>query len=229
MKKAVCRARRRTSRWGRGLAWAMVLVLVGAVGVALGASDQPHGQPPAAGGADTGTHAAAEGQADAAHGGGGKGWVSTDTYRVMNFAVLAVALVFLLRKPLTQALNGRIKGIQEQLEDLEARKAAAERQLAEYNQKFAQLDQEAEKMLAEYARQGEEARARILQEAEAAAEKMKLQARRNIEHEINRAKARLQAEVTEKALAKAEELIRRQITANDQEKLVDEYLKKVVA
>jgi F-type H+-transporting ATPase subunit b len=205
----------------------MVLVLVCAVSVALGASDQPHGQPPAAGGADTGTHAAAEGHADAAH--GGKGWVSTDTYRVMNFVVLAAALVFLLRKPMAQALNGRIKGIQEQLEDLEARKAAAERQLAEYNQKFAQLDQEAEKMLAEYARQGEEARARILQEAEAAVEKMKLQARRNIEHEINRAKARLQAEVTEKALAKAEELIRRQITANDQEKLVDEYLKKVVA
>lgn len=31
--------------------------------------------------------------------GGSKGWVSTDTFRVMNFVVLAIVLVYLLRKP----------------------------------------------------------------------------------------------------------------------------------
>ena len=72
------------------------------------------------------------GLAFAASGGGehgevkAKGWVATDTYRVLNFAVLAGALVFLLRKPLSQALGSRIKGIQAQLEDLEAKKAEAE-------------------------------------------------------------------------------------------------------
>jgi len=40
----------------------------------------------------------------------------TDTFRVMNFTVLAVALFFVLRKPLSQALNGRIKGIKDELE-----------------------------------------------------------------------------------------------------------------
>ena len=29
---------------------------------------------------------------------GGKGWVATDTYKVMNFAVLAIGLFFILRK-----------------------------------------------------------------------------------------------------------------------------------
>ena len=42
---------------------------------------------------------------------GPKGWVRTDTYRIMNFVVLAVVLFFLLRKPVSQALNARIKGI----------------------------------------------------------------------------------------------------------------------
>ena len=47
---------------------------------------------------------------DDEHGSGGsKGWVATDTYRVMNFAVLAGALFFLLRKPVTHALDTRIK------------------------------------------------------------------------------------------------------------------------
>ena len=36
--------------------------------------------------------------------GGTKGWVATDTWRVMNFVVLLVALIFILRKPVSQAL-----------------------------------------------------------------------------------------------------------------------------
>ena len=46
-----------------------------------------------------------------------KGWVATDTYRVMNFSVLFIALFFLLKKPVSNALNARINGIKEQLED----------------------------------------------------------------------------------------------------------------
>ena len=98
--------------------------------------------------------------------GGTKGWVSTDTFRVMNFTVLAVALFFVLRKPLSQALGSRIKGIKEQLDDLEAQKAEAEKKLAEYNQQLAQLEKEAEKIVDDYVRQGNEAKARILKEAE---------------------------------------------------------------
>ena len=93
---------------------------------------------------------------------GSKGWVSTDTFRVMNFTVLAVALVFVLRKPLSQALGTRIKVIKQQLEDLEARKADAERQLAEYNEKLALLEKEADKIVEDYIKQGNEAKARIL-------------------------------------------------------------------
>jgi len=161
--------------------------------------------------------------------GGTKGWVSTDTYRVMNFAVLAIALVFVLRKPLSQALSSRIKGIKEQLDDLEAQKAEAEKKLAEYNQQLAQLEKEAEKIVDDYVRQGNEAKARILKEAEASAEKLQVQARRNIEHEFTQAKLELQKEIFEKSLVKAEEIIKGKFTGQDQDRIVDDYLKKVVA
>jgi len=161
--------------------------------------------------------------------GGAKGWISTDTFRVMNFTVLAVALFFVLRKPLSQALRTRIKTIKEQLDDLEAQKAEAEKQLAEYNDKLAQLEKEAEKIVDDYIRQGNEAKARILKEAEASAEKLQAQARRNIEHEFEQAKAGLQKEIFEKSLIKAEEIIKGRITDDDQDRIVDDYLKKVVA
>ena len=161
--------------------------------------------------------------------GGTKGWVSTDTFRVMNFTVLAVALFFVLRKPLSQALGSRIKGIKEQLDDLEAQKAEAEKQLAAYNDKLAQLEKEAEKIVDDYVRQGNEAKARILKEAEASAEKLQVQARRNIEHEFAQAKLELQKEIFEKSLVKAEEIIKGKFTGQDQDRIVDDYLKKVVA
>jgi F-type H+-transporting ATPase subunit b len=161
--------------------------------------------------------------------GGTKGWVATDTYRVMNFAVLFIVLFVLLRKPASQALNTRIEGIKEQLSDLEAKKNDAEKQLAAYNEKLATLEQEAKKLIEEYVRQGNEAKARILAEAQAAAEKLEEQARRNIDSEFKQAKLKLQEEILEKALIKAEELIKSKISTEDQEKLVDEYLEKVVA
>lgn len=169
-----------------------------------------------------------------AAGGGGhdeasRGWEATDTYRVMNFSVLAIGLFLVLRKPVAQALGSRIQGIKEQLESLEERKQAAEAKLAEYDAKMAQLDQAAKTLLAEYVKQGEDARARILKEAEAAAEKLKEQASKSIEYEFAQAKAQLKAEIVEKALAKAEEIIMERINSEDQEKLVDEYLEKVVA
>lgn len=158
-----------------------------------------------------------------------KGWVATDTYKVMNFAVLAIGLFLLVRKPVSQALNSRISGIKEQLSELEEKKQAAEKQLAEYTEKFSSLEQETEKLIEDYIRQGNEAKARIIDEAKKAAEKLEEQARRNIEHEFQQAKLELQREIMEKALLKSEEILKDQITAKDQEKLVDEYLEKVVA
>ena len=174
------------------------------------------------------------GVAAASSGGGhgeseAKGWVATDTWRVMNFTVLVIGLFILLRKPVSQALQSRIKGIRDQLDDLESKKKAAEKKLAEYDERLSLLDQEAEKIISEYIRQGNEAKARILKEAESAAGRLEEQAQRNIEHEFNRAKLKLQEEVLEKALIKAEEVIRDRITPVDQEKLVNEYLEKVVA
>lgn len=160
---------------------------------------------------------------------GKKGWVATDTYRVINFIVLAVALFLLVRKPVSQALNSRINEIKDQLDELETKKKDAEEELAQYHEKLSHLDEEAKKIVAEYNKQGNEAKARILEAAASAAGKIEAQARRNIEHEFKEAKLKLQEEIAEKALAMAEEKIALNITADDQNRLIDDYLEKVVA
>ncbi|MDY0164205.1 ATP synthase F0 subunit B [Desulfobotulus sp.] len=164
-----------------------------------------------------------------AAGDGESTWSRIDTYKVMNFTVLVVLLYFALRKPVARFLNGRIEGIEQQLADLEQQKLAAEKELAEYRRQLEAMDAEAKTILAEYRKQGEAAKGRILAEAEASAAKMREQAQRNIEHEFARARARLQAEVMETALVRAEALIQEKIGPEDHERLTEEYLKKVVA
>ncbi|MBU1168370.1 MAG: ATP synthase F0 subunit B [Proteobacteria bacterium] len=158
-----------------------------------------------------------------------KHWTTDDWIRVMNFAVLMGALFFLLKKPVADALSGRIVAIKTQLEELEAKKNEAEKTLAEYEKKIATLEDEAGQIITQYKEQGEAAKKRILEAAAASAEKLADQAKRNIETEFKVAKQKLQAEMMTKALEKAEELVKKSISSDDQDRLVDEYLEKVVA
>lgn len=158
-----------------------------------------------------------------------KGWVVTDTYKVINFLVLVGALFYIAKKPVAQFFSSRVKGIQEQLADLEQKKADAQKVLADYESKIADLSKESERIIEDYVRQGEEAKKRILAEAEAQAIKLEESAKRNIEQEFKSAKSKLQQEIAEKALAQAELLVKESISSEDQDRLVDEYLDKVVA
>lgn len=156
-------------------------------------------------------------------------WLEIDTWKVLNFGILAVAGFFIARKPVAEFFSSRAKSIEDEIIALEQKKADAQKKLAEYQAKFKNLDQESKQIVEDYVKQGEEAKTRILAEAEAQAEKLEDMAKRNIEQEFKAAKAKLQQEIVEKAMEKAEEVIKASISSDDQNKLVDEYLKKVVA
>ncbi len=197
--------------------------------VLMASSAGGHGEPAAAGHQAAAESAGGQSAEGAEGGGHGGGWQATDTYRVMNFAVLAIGLFLILRKPVAQTFSNRIKSIRNELDELEEKKKAAEEELAQYNRQLAKLEEEAEKIVQEYIRQGNEARARILEAAKASAAKLEEQAQRSIESEFKKAKEQLVQEIMEKALVKAEDRIKTSITPDDQNKLVDEYLQKVVA
>jgi len=149
-------------------------------------------------------------------------------WRIMNFVVLAGGLTFLLRKPVAKGLESRRQGIRDQLDDLEKRKQKAEKELSEYQQKLDQLDKEVEKIVAEYVKDGEALKAKIIEEAKVSAEKLQGQAKKNIEHEFEKAKKELRAEMGAQAVVMAEELIKKNINDKDQERIIGEYLEKVV-
>jgi len=156
-------------------------------------------------------------------------WHAIDTYKVLNFALLVIVLFFVAKKPVKEFFQSRQKGIEEELTDLEQKKRDAEKELADYESRLKNLKEESDRILEDYARQGEEAKKRIIAEAEEQAEKLEELAKRNIEQEFKTAKAALKKEIVEKAVEEAEKLVKDSIAEEDQDKLVDEYLKKVVA
>ena len=156
-------------------------------------------------------------------------WHDIDTYKVLNFAILAIFLFFVAKKPVKEFFTSRIKGIENELADLEQKKEEAEKKIAKFEAKLKDLDAESKKIVDAYIKQGEEAKKRILVQAEEEAGKLEDMAKRNIDLEFKTAKAELKKEIVEKAIAEAEKLIQSSISADDQARLVDEYLEKVVA
>ncbi len=156
-------------------------------------------------------------------------WLAVDTWKTLNFAVLAVVLFLLGRKPAKNFFSSRRKQISDEIKDLEQKKADAEKQLAEYQARCKNLDQESKQILADYIKQGEKAKERIIDQAEDQAAKLEDMAKRNIEQEFKAARMQLQQEIAGRAIEQAEAVIRESISSDDQDKLVDDYLKKVVA
>jgi F-type H+-transporting ATPase subunit b len=150
-------------------------------------------------------------------------------WRTLNFAALVVILVKFLGKPIANVLHARQISIKEQFEDLEARKAEAEKTYKEFENKLTEIDQEASSIIERAIAQGEAERVRIIEEANRAADDIKRQAEMAIQYEIAQAKMQLREEVANQAVAMAEELIAKNLQKEDQVKLIDDYLDKVGA
>ena len=148
-------------------------------------------------------------------------------YRALNFAGLAVILVFFLKKPFSEGLSSRREGIKDQLEALESRKAEAEQMYKEAESKLAKLDEEVNAIITEAVKQGEAEKAKIVADAERNAGDIKRQAEMAVAHELAEAKTRLKGEIAEQAVLLAEELVRKNIQPADQSRMVELSLDKV--
>jgi F-type H+-transporting ATPase subunit b len=148
-------------------------------------------------------------------------------WRTLNFAVLAIVMAKLLSKPIANALKGRQQSIREEFENLEDRKAEADKVYQEYEEKLSSIKQEIDEIINNAIAQGEAEKKRIIEDGKRAAQDMTRQAEMAIQHELAEAKLKLREEVANQAVVLAEELIRKNLQEPDQVKLIEDYLAKV--
>lgn len=150
-------------------------------------------------------------------------------WRCINFAALVIILVKFGAKPIGASLSERKNKIKTDIEDLEARKAEAEKSYKEFEAKLEGIESEIETIVEKAVAQAEVEKARIIEKAEQAATDIQRQAEMAIQHEIVEAKRTLKNDIADQAAVMAEELIKKNLTAKDQVNIVEDYLAKVGA
>ncbi len=150
-------------------------------------------------------------------------------WRVLNFIVLMIILVKFGAKPIGSALAGRQKRVKEELAELESRKAEAERSFREFEAKLSTVEKDIDRVVEKAVAQAEVEKAKIIEKAEQAADDIKRQAKLTIQNEIMEARRTLKNDVADQASVMAEELIVKNLTPEDQVKIIEDYLDKVGA
>ena len=149
--------------------------------------------------------------------------------RVMNFVALMIILIKFGAKPIGAALSGRRKQVKDDLAAVEVKKADAERTYKEFSAKLASVEKDVSQIVEKAIAQAEIEKVKIIERAEKMAEDIKRQAQMAVANEVTAAKRMLKNEIADQAAIMAEALIVKNLTADDQVKIVEDYLDKVGA
>lgn len=149
-------------------------------------------------------------------------------WRVVNFAILLWILIKFTGKPLKNYFANRREVLIKAIDEAREAKEAAERLYREYEKKIAGLDDEVKELESRIRSEAEAEKQRILSEAEQFAVKVKRQAEQMANQEVIMAKRRLKDEAANLSMQAAEKMIKENISAADRDKMVENYLEKVV-
>lgn len=161
---------------------------------------------------------AANGEHGEGHGGVGGTW------KIINFVILAVGVYLVWTKAIAGLLNKRSAEIKKAIDDAKEAKDAADKKAAEYKEKLALLEKRISEIHAGLKLEGEAEKQRIIEEAAKASERVREQARVAAAQELKKAKIEIKAEVARLAVQMAEEILKKELKPEDQERLVKGYL-----
>jgi F-type H+-transporting ATPase subunit b len=148
-------------------------------------------------------------------------------WTILTFLILVALLARFAWRPLLQALERRQATIAQSLDDAQRARQELERLQRESTQIMAQARAEAESMLARSRSDAEALREELKQKARTEAATIVKNAERQIQLETARAVQQIRHEAVDLSVAIASKILRRQVTREDNEALIQEALKQV--
>jgi F-type H+-transporting ATPase subunit b len=148
-------------------------------------------------------------------------------WTILTFLILVALLARFAWRPLLQALERRQATIAQSLEDAQRARQELERLQRESVQIMAQARAEAESMLARSRSDAEALREELKQKARTEAAGIVKNAERQIQLETARAVQQIRHEAVDLSVAIASKILRRQVTREDNEALIQDALKQV--
>lgn len=156
-----------------------------------------------------------------------KGMPAPFLANVINAALLFGIIVVFGRKPTAEALKKRKERIVSGMAEAAKMKAEAAESLAKYEEKIRHIDAEVERIRREMRDAAETERRRILAEAKERRERMERDAKLLVEQELKVAREALVRETIASAMKSAEEILAKQMSAGDQDRIATEFLDMV--
>ena len=165
----------------------------------------------------------ASGGGEAHEGGMGDFW-----WRILNFTILAAVIYKFSAKAIANFFVGDRASVKNSLDEAVAAKEDAEKRLAEHAAKLDKATAEIDGISDMIKAQGHAEKEKIIEEAKRAAAKMKEDSEARIEQDYKRALLQLRKEATELSVTMAEEILEKNVKAHDHEKMVNDFLDRMV-
>jgi F-type H+-transporting ATPase subunit b len=165
--------------------------------------------------------------ASAAEQGAAQSGAPTELFKWINFAILAIALIWVFAKKLPPVFRSNAEKISSAITKATGAKAEADRQLKDAEQRLAHLEDEVRGLREQAQREGVAEAERFRALAKTDAEKVAIAAKAEIETAERAARMELKALAAKLAVDGAESLLAKQLTPQTQESLIAGFLKSL--
>jgi F-type H+-transporting ATPase subunit b len=148
-------------------------------------------------------------------------WTSPTGFpKLVNLIIFLALLYFLLRKPAREFFTQRFKSVRETLERAAREKETALAKMAEIDTRLARLDTELAEIKSQAQQEAQAERERLKAETERDLERIRVTAQREVEAAKQIAMADLREYAATKSVELAEQIIRKELTSEDDARLV---------
>jgi F-type H+-transporting ATPase subunit b len=147
-----------------------------------------------------------------------------EAWKFLNLAIFTAAGIYVLRKPISQALSARRGAIQQELITAQQEREQAQARVAEADSMLSRLNDDVRTVEQQAREEAKSERQRIATSTEREIEKLKQQAQREVETAGKLARKQLRQFLAEKSVQMARESIRTQMRPEDDAVLIRESI-----
>ena len=152
---------------------------------------------------------------------------STAIFAIINFCILVVGLKIFLYKPVCNMLDSRKEEVANNLNSAEEAKMEAQKLRDEYAAQLQNARSEAQDIINQAAKIGEQAKADIVNEAREEAARMTAKAQAEIAREKTEALNAIRDEIADLAVLAASKVVGKTIDVADHQNMVNNFVKEV--
>lgn len=148
-------------------------------------------------------------------------------FRIINFILLATILYFLLKKPVKDFFASRHLILKATVEEARQAYSRSIQQSQEIEGRLKNLEKESREMTQQRVEEAEAEGKLVVQEARLFADRLKEDFKKVSEGELKRAREELRKNAADLAQIVAEQIIRKEMTTEDQQRLTRSYLERL--